>query len=334
MIDAAGQPVSPDVPYNIRFYRPGDEEGILAVLQASFPRWPAIEIEVPAIDHLRWKLAGTPDPETTHVVALADSRIVGCHLSLVRTYRNEGLVAVRTDVDVAVAPEWRGRGVNPATTKLSVDTSPAPFVLTSTDNESIRRADYHRGHRPIRNRLIATSCDLTRKALPLDGMHIIQTTSFDNRIESFWTEAVAPYEFTASPSAPWLNWRYCDPRGGNGFVLQAEQRDQIVGFVAARMSWNKGYVAYLLALPARNNVVRSLLAACIDRFVEAGLTEAACALPEHHPYRPVLTELGFVRNRRRIPLSARPGGPADPERPFRDNPQARVHIMFGDLDLV
>jgi len=292
-----------------------------------------VETDVTPIDHLRWKLAAAPDPEKTHVVAEAEGHIVGCHLSLVREYLAGGAVTVRTDIDVAVAPEWRGRGVNGAQTKLSIETSPATFVLTTTDNPSLVRADHYRGHRPLRNRLISTSCDLTQ-AVHTSGTRVDSIASFDARTETMWTKAAEPYEFIAAPSAAWLNWRYCDLRGGNGFVLQAEQGCEVLGFVAARISRGKGYIAYLLALPERSNVVQALTASCLARFQEAGLREAVCALPGHHPYRGLLTEQGFSQNRRRIPLTTRPGYPGDPERPSLRKPNAAVHIMLGDTDLI
>jgi hypothetical protein len=44
--------------WQARFYRPGDDQGILDLLVATFGAWPKHEITVPAIDHLRWKLLG------------------------------------------------------------------------------------------------------------------------------------------------------------------------------------------------------------------------------------------------------------------------------------
>ncbi len=53
----------------------------LAVLQGAFPRWPAFEIGVPALEHLEWKLGGPGgDGIGEHSVVVDDDRVVGMRL--------------------------------------------------------------------------------------------------------------------------------------------------------------------------------------------------------------------------------------------------------------
>jgi hypothetical protein len=318
-------------PASVRFYRPGDEEGMLRVLQASFARWPAVETEAEPIDHLRWKIGAAPCPEDAHAVAHVDGEIVGMHLCFVREYlHDDERVLVRNDTDNAVLSEWR----NQAISALIVETSPAQYVLSSTSQPSLLRLDESLGHRPFRNRLISMSRDLSGEYFAVDGDHVEEIASFDHRIADLWAQAAEPYEFIVAPSVEWLNWRYCDPRAGRGFVLVHKMQGRVAGLLAARISYGKGYIAYLLTLPGREAALSALLNACIERFVEAGLEEAVCALPEHHPYRAFLTAQGFTQHQRRIPLTARPGRPGDLERPFRNDPKAGIHLMLGDTDLI
>ncbi len=319
----------------VRYYRSSDEEGLLRVIQASFAPWPAFDIDVTPIDHLRWKIESASRPETAHVVAEANGQIVGARLCLVREYLNDGkTLTVRTDSDNAVLPEWRGRGVNAAIGDSVFESSPAELVLSSTRQPSLIRRDQKLGHRPLRNRFVSASSLLSQGFPGGVAMSVSEITRFDERIIKFWALAVELYEFIAAPSIGWLNWRYCDPRGGNGFVLQTEENTEVTGFIVARTSRGKGHIAYLLALPGRDDVIRTLIAACMTRLRDAGISEAICTLPEHHPYRDKLTEMGFTHKRRRIPVTTRLRRPDDPERPFRHDPHARIHLMLGDFDFI
>ncbi len=333
-MSATNEPASNSA-FDVRFFSPGDEEGILRVLQASFPRWPEVETDVPPIDHLRWKLANVPNPDATHIVADAGGEIIGCRISLVQRVRHHGeLQYARTDIDNAVAPEWRGMGVNGAITQYIVDVSKADIIMTSTLVETIRRVDASLGHRRIRNRLSMIRCDLsaTGAPQPLASGGVTEVEGFDERIDEFLLRASAPFDLIAAPTVDRLNWRYADKRGGNGFMLQAETSGEVTGIIVARISRGVGYIAYSIALPDRDALVRALVAECLVRLHDMGVTDVRCALPEHHPYRPLLAELGFIHKGNRVPFTARPRIGA-PELTFLGK-QAAIHWMLGDTDLI
>jgi GNAT superfamily N-acetyltransferase len=325
-------------PVNVRFYRPGDEEGILHVLQASFPRWPEVETNAAPIDHLRWKLAGAEHPELNHIVAEASGEIIAVRIGLEQRYRTRGrTLGCRFDVDTAVLPAHQGRGVYSRMASFGVAMATnADAVFANTGRPSLLELDRGLGHQPLKNRLASLICDLP-VARPRDGgddrFEVREATAFDERIESFWAEAAAHFDFIAALSMDNLNLRYCDARGGIGSVLLAEERSDILGFVALRVSRGKSSIAYLLALPDRLDVVRSLAAAALSRFRDAGVSEVICALPRRHPYRSVLAEQGFTRKGHAIPFTCRPNAP-DIDLSLLQEPKAAVHLMLGDTDLV
>jgi GNAT superfamily N-acetyltransferase len=338
MTDSALQAAGPEVPYSVRFYRPGDEEGILRVLQASFPRWPEVETSVAPIDHLRWKLAGDAPPVNDHIVAEADGQVVGVRLAVIRRYDVfDRALRCRMDVDMAVLPEYRGRGINSAVVRFGVEVATANDLLTaSTGRESIVEMDRGLGHRDVGNRLVSTVCDLPESAEspPTAGdTSITEIDRFDERIESFWRTAARPFDFIVVPSRDDLNWRYCDMRGGIGTVLQAEERGEVVGFAALRLSRGKGYIAYLLVLPERLAAAGALVRRSLAYFRNAGVAEVVCGLPEHHPYGPLLTDEGFARKSHVIPLTCRPVR-EELDLSFLQEPKAAVHLMLGDTDMV
>jgi hypothetical protein len=163
-------------------------------------------------------------------------------------------------------------------------------------------------------------------------VRINEVLRFNERIERFWAQAAAPFDFVAMPNAGRLNWRYCDTRGGNGFVLQAEAEGEVVGFVVVRISRGLGHIAYLLTLPDRTDVIHALVAAALARMGAPGLSHASCVLPQHHPYRPDLIAAGFTGEGKHVPLTARPRI-GDPALPFLRR-QSPIHWMLGDTDLI
>jgi hypothetical protein len=82
------------------------------LLLGAFHRWPAFEIQVPALEHLRWKLRSDPVSARHQYVAEADGRIVATYLRIVCRVRVSGRSRVaRHDVDVAVDSHYRDRGL-------------------------------------------------------------------------------------------------------------------------------------------------------------------------------------------------------------------------------
>jgi hypothetical protein len=60
-----------------RFYRKGDDEGILDLLVATFAGWPRQEITVPPLQHLRWKLLERDDVRPWQIIVEDAGRVIG-----------------------------------------------------------------------------------------------------------------------------------------------------------------------------------------------------------------------------------------------------------------
>ena len=92
----------------------GEADGpqMLELLFRAFHRWPAFEIHVPAIEHLRWKMRSDPIAARHHWVAEVDGRIAAMFLRIVRRVRVRGRDCLARDgVDAAVDPRYQGRGL-------------------------------------------------------------------------------------------------------------------------------------------------------------------------------------------------------------------------------
>src|SRR3990170_981069 len=75
-------------------------------------RWPGVDIGVPPIDHLRWKIGPAVDGKRYHIIADAGGQIVAC--GLVRPCRvklGDRIVPAVLYGDMAVLQAYQNRGI-------------------------------------------------------------------------------------------------------------------------------------------------------------------------------------------------------------------------------
>ena len=131
----------------------------------------------------------------------------------------------------------------------------------------------------------------------------------------------------------YLNWRYCDQRGGDFTIVQAEESGRLAGFAVGTQKRGDGYVADLLALPGRSDVASVLVADLTRRLERRGVHAVQCWLPHHHPYRAILREHGFVTRHGFVAFHYR-ADTIDPEEvAFLGEPDAKIHVTAGDSDI-
>jgi len=89
-----------------------DGPRMIELLFRAFQRWPAFEIQVPALEHLRWKLRSDPIAPRHQWVTEIDDRIAAMILRILPRVRVRGRdYLARHDVDASVNPDYQGRGL-------------------------------------------------------------------------------------------------------------------------------------------------------------------------------------------------------------------------------
>jgi len=157
---------------------------------------------------------------------------------------------------------------------------------------------------------------------------------FDDRIDGFFDEAVQPFDFAVVKSKDYVNWRYCDPAAGRFTVRVAEQEGRFLGYLVLKITEGEGYIADLLALPERADVVRSLIEDAVRLFRAAGVELASCWMTSRHPYNPILRRYGFIDSRKDVGLRYRAISLDERDLEFLSDPGARIHMTHGDSDWV
>ncbi len=337
-------PQPPDLPegWLVRFIRPGDEEGILRVLTEAFPRWPKLHCSVSPLEHLRWKLASHPVAERIHVVVDSPDGIVGTRLDWgLEAMINDCICTVRESIDRGVRPLFQHNHAMSAMRAYKQELHDASFDMYlgySSDVPGLRNLrKYGVPSTRFQRTLGVLVCDVQSATPPGDGSiswQVNTVDAFDDRVDTLWSQAKSQFLFGVVRSSSYLNWRYADPRAGGYVTLAAEEDGRWLGYIVLRSSGELGYVADLLALPERNDVVDSLVSAAIDRFRREGRREIECWSEAHSVYRWRLDNAGFRKLRRSIGLTFRPLRFPAAESAFLDDPAASVLFSAGDTDLV
>jgi hypothetical protein len=343
-----------------------EEERVLELLKRAFRGW-WFRLPGRPVDHLRWKIRGAPWGALAQLMEV-NSRLVGYRLNLTRRILVHGQeYTARDGVDLAIDPDFQGRGLlrkmNHHIDELSTrqfdftfgyDTHPASrHTMAERDRrepgnrirELIKVLDIRRsvsGRRLIRpgksawlyaHRLVSRArCRLYRPRVPAPSISAIQR--FDGRVNAFFTEASKPFDFIHLRTDASLNWRYCDPRGGAFTVLLAEDGERILGYLAFNLMADMVRIADILALPGRQDVVWSLLEDALHRCDVAGAASVRCRLPATHPYDRVLRLHGFLASGQGSGATYGPGRLSTSALSFLAERDARIHLALGDSDHV
>jgi GNAT superfamily N-acetyltransferase len=364
--DTAAAPGASIDGLRIRFSQAGDEPAMLDLLTRAFDGWPNVDIDVPPIEYLRWKMSSHPVASQLHVVAEVDGKVIGLWLMGVQRYKlRDRVLLCRRGIETCVDPAYRNRGVMKAIRestrekfrelvdfRLGGQTSNKqmldlvqrePFDVLGNTIETLRR--------PLTLRAALSRFRLRKLARPgsfLRALHAYRTSTqredtawtvreaaaFDERSDELWREASQQFEFAGVRDQSFLTWRYADPRARRYTILLAEQGGALLGYAVLRARHGRGDIGDLLALPGRTDVARSLVREAVRRFRASGLDWARCWLPAQHPYQDVLAGEGFLlRKPRKIPFLVGPLRIDRSELAFLTEPAARVHLTMGDSEV-
>ena len=327
-----------------RFYQPGDEVRMLELLDASFRRWPAVEIPGDRLKHLQWKLRSTPDATRYHVVAELESKIIACRPYLLSKFRLCGeLVSVRQGVDNAVHPDYRGGGLMtalmypPPARLMNFEVyfgirSGAEAFKVMMRHEERQSCDLGVDVMEISGRL-AEDAVAKAHSWPPAAWSISSVTKFDERIEALCEEASRPFRFIVHRTREYLNWRYADERAGSFTIRLVEEGDRLLGFSALRIGGDRGYIADLLVLPGRTDVADALARDALVHVREHGVASLQGWATPGHPYRTSFERLGF-RKKARKTVYIQPLRLADERLTRFVSAKTPTHVTIGDTDLI
>lgn len=354
-----------------RLLREDEEPQLLQLLQAAFGRWPTIDVPVAPIEHLRWKLDGAAPEARCHCVAELDGTIIAAHVCVLHRFRSaKGPMVGLRSWDAAVHPDYQGRGLIGELRRFLYDevVDRADFEVGAfTGSPAMRRILDREGRMMLRPAMETTIAPLTlsgaistlklgprrspaqlarstaalarwvqSQARPrTPGLAVRPAECFDQRVVRLVEAASARFDFLLERSPALLNWRYADERGGRFEIRVVEEGEQLAGYAVLRTTGGRAYLADLLALPERPDVVETLARDALLVFRRQRATLVRCLIPSAHPYRRILRSCGFAARRKaKEAYSIIPYRASQDELAFLQAPGLRMHLMLGDSDTI
>jgi small nuclear ribonucleoprotein (snRNP)-like protein len=180
--------------------------------------------------------------------------------------------------------------------------------------------------------------NLGKKTVVAIDTEVSIITRFENSVKGFLEKVESEYNFILARSMEYLNWRYCDPRGGDYVVFQASTVDEIVGYMVVRVvkqdTGMRGVIVDSLVHPGRTDVLRLLLGSACDYFDKYDINEVATWLVDSHPDNRVFKECGFM-DTRNGPYVFMGHQDIGTNREKLANSSARqIHFKIGDTDWI
>ena len=359
--------------YDVRPYLPGDEEEIVELLQLVFKGWPKFNLKCSHLDHWKWKYLDNPLKNFTVVVATSENEVVGCaHYVYQRAKIANDTYLFPHGADVAVHPNLRRLGIHNNMRELRrrlgrklgalehYSVSANPILI----DRNIRRGrpqfphpvnifvriqdiDWHLEMMPTKNPWLKKHGFQIMKSLnkmrnfygthkPItQDVQVSRFVNLDSGMDKFWTEVREHYDFIIDRNRDRLRWRYCDPRGGEYIIEQAEENGKVLGYIVLRIvraveDYLVGYVVDLLSLPGRSDVADALLTESLEYFDKEGVNIITGLFIKDHPVKEILDKHGFLNSRERINIFTW----ASEMNKIKTSTRSKIHFSLGDFDHV
>jgi hypothetical protein len=206
--------------------------------------------------------------------------------------------------------------------------------MIPSDNVWIKKIGY---------RTVNIIYDVFRKSsISLDeSVTIREASEFDSRVDIFWKQVSDDYSFIVERRQEYLNWRYCDSRGGDYHVLIAEEGGSLIGYCVFRVSrynedYSRGYIIDLLTLPNKNGVSEALIQEAVEFFDDCNVNIIDCLAIRRSQLGNSLRQCGFVDSQSKQFLVVNMKSMTDEEMERYSNrfTMKKMHFTYGDLDAI
>jgi len=293
---------------NVREYRFGDDEKIVSLLMTVFPGWPRLNTRTGSSDHWKWKYSSRVFDKKIIGVIEEDNVIVAVVHSvpnILKLYSDE--VPACLGGDVAVHPNYRKKGYWEKTLDATNEARVAfgvQYLYNVTGNPIVfnffkKRENYLEVPFPLANYVLIDDIDLQLEKIPMDipfvklgyslmklvnhlfqkghtvspNVNIIESDLFPDEINDFYNEVSKNYDYIIRRDQDYLNWRFCDSRGGSYKIYTAMKEGKIIGYLAAIINeFNReypvGYISDLLVLDGEEDAGIYLVQHALKYFKE------------------------------------------------------------------
>ena len=362
--------------YSVRKYKPNDEYQIISLLREVFDEWPKIDLECSPIDYWRWRYLDTPIKINNTVVAENEEKIIGTlHGTALNVKVGKNNYLGQVGSDAAVHPDFRRLGVYTNLSKLKSKMHEEygyqilywltfnPIILNShaweerevfsfthplTSLIRIHDVDSHLKYNSYKNHdLVLKYGYLGSKTInrikykktseEFNGIKVHEITRFDNTINAFWETVKQHYVFSVNKTDDYLNWRYCDNRGGEYRVLLAREDGKILGYCVYKINhfikeYPVGYIIEVLAFPNREDVVKTLIDEALKRLDSMKINVVHAKTVKENSYENIFKQFGFVDALKKTYVNFCPVNIGEDLEKFVKASPDLINFQYGDVE--
>lgn len=163
---------------------------------------------------------------------------------------------------------------------------------------------------------------------------ITTVARFEDEQAEMISRSLGQFDFVGDRPIEYLNWRFCDERGGAFTVRVAREGGEELGYAVTRAQRGSAFLADILALPGRADVAESLIRDAIELAGDAGAGAIRARLPKRHVYGGALARAGFVDVGHVAGELVEARDRNDPAFAVLEREDARIHYVFADSDWV
>ena len=315
----------PELGWKVRLYKEGDEAGIVRLMNLE-PR----EREY-LMARWMWRYKNNPYGFIT-AVGVHDDEIVGhMGLFLMKIKVGDQTIMGSQASELVVHPNFRRQGMfltigktimkkafeekvwltygfpNPPAYRGHLkygwfDVSMIPVLVTYLNTYEATKNKWTKlkGFDPIMKRFSRFvdyfySSKRQRKLPAAENVSITEISSFDERINEFWSRMVKNYSIAVVRNCEYLNWRYFQNPEINYKVFLAE-KNQVEGFLVTAIQESKGRkVGYFIdVLSTSMDVFQNLICATIEHLSRQSVDSIKCLMLKNHVWYKTLKEHGFT----------------------------------------
>ena len=350
-----------------RYYRYGDEDEIIQLLHSTFINYAK---DKSFSDYWRWKYFDPPLGSIIRVATIED-KIVGVgHSVLLNVKIGDDIVLGNMSGDAATHSDYRGLGIyskldkfndisrEERGVKFAYSISGNPIILKTKRNVPrvafpkkisymvrIHDVGLHLKNRPRSNqkvlrfgyrffKFINRIIRLYRNA-PVNKNDFVleEIKQFDSSVDRFWNKIKGNYNFILEKNQRYLNWRYCDSRGGDFYIFKADNGEELLGFVVVQLVQSDGYyeglLVDLLTIPDRLDVTNALMRHVCEFLDNKDVNVIYYECVDGHPFRYISLINGFVDSLLGPSLRCIMGD--DLYNIINTSPPSKIYFNYGDL---
>jgi hypothetical protein len=361
--------------YYPRKYKEKDEKQIVNLLKLVFGDWPQTDYQGTAQDHWKWKYLDYPSKYNNTVVAESEGKVIGAmHGTTHKVKVGDSIYDGQVGSDVAVHPNYRRLGVFTSMRKLKnkqhfeygynimywqtsnpilleskwegrkIKTFSHPllsFVRIHDVDKHLKYNKYDESDIILKYGYLGSRIldrFKHRKTLRKnDKFEVREVNFFDFEINTFWDNIKNDYNFIVKKTMLYLNWRYCDSRGGRYKVILAQDKNNILGYIVYRINrfrkdYPIGLISEVLARSGRIDVVERLLHEAVQRLDTSDVNVIHAKIIKGHIYESILKKCGFVDSRKKNYVGFSPHDLQDDLEKLVNAYPDRIHFQLGETE--